>query len=69
MGEPIVVLFAVLALLGIALVVFGTLRHAGSIVVAGSALLIAIVGAWVLGLYGAATGLVALGLLRRRPRA
>ena len=65
-GDVTVVAFGVLTLVGLALVGFGALRRARILLVAGSGLLLALAGAWTIGLPGAAVGLVALGFLRRR---
>ncbi len=68
MGEPVVVGFAVLAVVGIALVLVGAVRRAVNLMVVGSAILLAIAGAWMLGPVGALVGLLAFGFLRRGPR-
>jgi hypothetical protein len=55
-GDVTVVAFGVLTLVGLALVGFGALRRARILLVAGSGLLLALAGAWTLGLPGAAVG-------------
>lgn len=66
MGDVTVVAFGVLTLVGLALVGFGALRRTRILLAAGSGLLLALAGAWTLGLPGAAVGMVALVFLRRR---
>jgi len=68
MGEPVVVGFAVLAVAGLALVLLGAVRRANNLMVVGSAVLLAIAGAWILGPAGAVVGLLAFGFLKRGPR-
>lgn len=65
MGDVTVVAFGVLTLVGLALVGFGALRRARIPLVIGGALLLALAGTWMLGLPGAAVGVVALGFLKR----
>jgi hypothetical protein len=65
-GDVTVVAFSVLTLVGLALVGFGALRRTRILLAAGSGLLLALAGAWTLGLPGAAAGIVALVFLRRR---
>ena len=67
MGDVTVTAFGILALLGLVLVVVGAVRGTRIPLVAGAALLLALAGAWVVGLPGAALGLVALAFLRRWP--
>lgn len=67
MGEVTVTAFGILALLGLVLVGIGAVRGARIPLVAGTGLLLAIAGAWVVGLPGVALGLVALAFWRRRP--
>ncbi len=59
---------AVLAVAGLALVLLGAVRRAVNLMVTGSAVLLAITGAWILGPAGAMVGLLALGFLRRGRR-
>jgi hypothetical protein len=66
-GDVTVTAFAVLALLGFVLAGVGAVRRARVPLVAGAGLLLALVGAWVVGLPGAALGLVPLVFWRRRP--
>jgi hypothetical protein len=66
-GDITVAAFGVLALLGLGLVGIGAVRRARLPLVAGGGLLLALVGAWVIGLPGIALGLVALAFWRRRP--
>jgi len=68
MGEPVVVGFAVLAVVGLALVLLGAVRRANNLMAVGSAILLAIAGAWMLGPAGTMVGLLAFGFLRRGPR-
>jgi len=68
MGEPVVVGFGVLAVVGLALFLLGAVRRVGNLMVAGSAILLAISGAWILGPAGTMVGLLAFGFLRRGPR-
>ncbi|TFG53228.1 MAG: hypothetical protein E4H37_03795 [Gemmatimonadales bacterium] len=68
MGEPVVVGFAVLAVVGLTLVAVGAVRRAVNLMVVGSAILLAVTGAWILGPAGAMVGLLAFGFLRRDPR-
>lgn len=65
MGDVTVAAFVVLTTAALALVGFGFFRRARAPVVAGAALLVSLAGAWVVGLPGAAAGLVALPFLRR----
>ena len=65
MGDVTVALFGLLALLGLALIGFGSIRRARTPIVAGAALLISLAGASIVGLPGAALGLIALAFLRR----
>ncbi len=68
MGDITVAAFAAWTLAGLALVTWGVLRRARAALTVGVALLLALVGAWVLGLPGAALGLLALAFLApRRP--
>lgn len=67
MGDVTVTAFGVLALLGLVLAGVGAVRGARGPLVAGAGLLLALIGAWVVGLPGAAVGLVALAFWRRRP--
>lgn len=66
MGDFTVVAFGVVTLVGLAMVGFGALRRVRPMLVVGAALLLAVTGAWTIGLVGAALGLVALPFLRRR---
>ena len=68
MGDITVAAFAALTLAGLALVTWGVLRRARTVLTVGVALLFALVGAWVLGLPGAALGLLALAFLGPRRR-
>jgi hypothetical protein len=63
-GDVIATAFGVLALLGLALVGVGAARGARLPLVAGTGLLLALAAAWVVGLPGAALGLVALAFSR-----
>ena len=67
MGDVTVAAFVALTLVGCGLVTWGALRRTRVALAAGGALLLALVGAWVLGLPGAALGLLALAFVRRRP--
>lgn len=67
MGEVTVVAYAALALVGISLVGVGAVRQSRGFLVAGAALLMALVGAWTIGLPGLAAGVVPLAFLKRRP--
>ena len=67
MGDVTVTTFGVLALLGFVLAGVGAVRGARVPLVAGAGLLLALGGAWVVGLPGVALGLVALVFWRRRP--
>ena len=66
MGDITVVAFSVAALAALILVGIGAARRNRTLLVAGCALLLGLVGAWTLGLPGAAIGVVALGLWKRR---
>jgi hypothetical protein len=66
-GDVTVTAFGVLALLGLVLAGVGAVRGARILLVVGTGVLLALVGAWVVGLPGAALGLVALAFWRRRP--
>ena len=68
MGEVTVVALGVLTLVGLVLVGFGALRRARTLLVVGGALLLALASTWMLGLPGAAVGVVALGFLKRGPK-
>jgi hypothetical protein len=65
-GDVTVAAFGVLTSLGLVLVGIGAVRRARLPVVAGGGLLLALAGAWVIGLPGVALGLVALAFWRRR---
>ena len=65
MGDVTVALFGLFALLGLALVGFGSIKRARKPIVAGAALLISLAGAWIVGLPGVALGLIAFAFLRR----
>ena len=65
MGDVAVTAFGVLALLGLLLAGVGVVRGARLPLVAGTGLLLALAGAWVIGLPGAALGLVALAFWGR----
>jgi len=64
-GDVAVTAFGVLALLGLLLAGVGVVRGARLPLVAGTGLLLALAGAWVIGLPGAALGLVALAFWGR----
>jgi hypothetical protein len=66
-GDVTVAAFGILALLGLLLIGIGAARRVRLPLVAGSGLLLALAGAWVLGLFGVALGLVGLAFWRRRP--
>lgn len=66
MGDVTVVAFAALAVVGLALVGWGGLRGARLPLMLGGGLLLALAGAWVVGLPGAALGAVPLAFARRR---
>jgi hypothetical protein len=66
MGDVTVAAFAGLALLGLVLAGIGGVRGTRLLLVAGGGLLLGLAGAWVVGLPGAALGLVALLFWRRR---
>ena len=67
MGDVTVTAFGILALLGLVLVGVGAVRGARIPLVAGAGLLLALGGAWVVGLPGVALGLIPLVFWRRRP--
>jgi hypothetical protein len=71
MGEVVVFAYGVAALAGLALLGVGAFRRSRTVMVAGGAILLALAGAWTLGLPGAAAGVIALGFWRpggpRRP--
>lgn len=67
MGEVTVVAYAALALVGISLVGVGAVRRSRGALVAGAALLMALLGAWTIGLPGLALGVIPLAFLKRRP--
>ena len=69
MGEIVTVAYVVLALVGLALLAIGLARRARRMIVSGSALLLALGGAWTLGPVGAVAGLLALLIPRRGPAA
>ena len=64
MGDVTVVAFGVLTLAGIVLVGFGAVRRTRILLVLGGGLLLALAGAWVIGLPGAALGVIALAFLK-----
>jgi hypothetical protein len=64
-GEATVIGFGVLALAGLLLVGMGALRRRRVLVLAGSAVLLGLAGAWVVGLPGVLAGVLPLGFLRR----
>ena len=66
MGQITVAVFVALTLAGLALVAGGVFLRSRNTMAAGAALLLTLAGAWVLGPPGAALGLLALALLRRR---
>jgi hypothetical protein len=65
-GDITALVFGGLTLVGLALVGFGVLRRSRILLIGGSGVMLAIAGAWMLGLLGAAVGAVALGFLRRK---
>jgi hypothetical protein len=65
-GDVTVAAFGVMASLGLVLVGIGAVRRARLPLVVGGGLLLALAGAWVIGLLGVALGLVALAFWRRR---
>ena len=67
MGDVTVTAFGILALLGLVLVGVGGVRGARIPLVAGAGLLLALGGAWTVGLPGVTLGLIALAFWRRRP--
>jgi hypothetical protein len=66
-GDLTVAAFGVLTSLGLVLVGIGAVRRARLPLVAGGGLLLALAGAWVIGLPGVALGLIALVFWRRTP--
>jgi hypothetical protein len=66
LGEPIVLGFGILFVIGTVLVALGAYRRALNFIFLGSAILLAIGGAWTLGILGAAIGLLPLLFLKRR---
>ena len=66
MGDVTLLAFGLLALVGLLLVGFGTTRRSRLLLVLGGALLLALVGAWIVGPPAAAIGLVPFAFLRRR---
>ena len=66
MGDIVVAGYAVAAATGIALIVVGAARRARLPLVLGCGLLLALVGAWVLGLPGLALGILPIFFLKRR---
>jgi hypothetical protein len=65
MGDVVVALYGVLAAIGLVLIGVGLFRRTRGLTVTGSALLLALAGAWTIGPPGAAAGLVAFGFLGR----
>ncbi len=65
MGEITAAWFGILAIVGLALTIFGAVRRQRWPVALGVGLLLSLAGAWVFGLAGAAIGLVMLAFLRR----
>lgn len=63
MGEPVLAWFAVATLAGIVLVVAGAVLRRRVLVAAGTGLLVALAGAWVLGPPAVLVGAVAGGLV------
>jgi hypothetical protein len=68
-SDVTVALFGLLALLGLGLVGFGSIRSSRKPIVAGVALLTSLAGAWIVGLPGVALGLIALAFWRGRSSA
>ena len=66
MGDVTVAAFGVAALAALILAVIGAVRRNRALLVTAGALLLGLAGAWTLGLPGAAIGVVALVLLKRR---
>ena len=68
MGEVTVALYVALALVGFTLAAIGALRRVPILRAAGTALLVGLAGAWIVGLPGAALGVVALVIFLARGR-
>lgn len=66
LGEPIVLGFGILFVIGTVLIALGAYRRTLNFILLGSAILLAIGGAWTLGILGAAIGLLPLLFLKRR---
>ena len=66
MGHVTLVAFGLLTLVGLILTGVGTIRRSRLLLVFGGALLLALVGAWIVGLPAAAIGLVPFAFVRRR---
>lgn len=64
MGEVVVFAYGVAALVGLALLAVGAFRRSRTAMVVGSAILLALAGAWTLGPTGALAGVIALGFWR-----
>ena len=67
MGEVTVVLLAALAVAGSLLVVLGIYARARPPMAVGIGILVAVAGAWVVGLLGIILGVVAFALFMLRP--
>jgi hypothetical protein len=68
-GDIILPAFGLLALVALTLIGLGAYRRSRLMLVLGAALIFALVGMWVIGLPGAAFGLIPLAFWRRRPSA
>ena len=66
MGHVTLVAFGMLALVGLLLAGVGTIRRFRLLLVLGGAILLALVGAWIVGPPAAALGLAPVAFLRRR---
>ena len=66
MGHVTLLTFGLLAVVGLLLVGVGTIRRSRLLLVFGGALLLALVGAWIVGPPAAAIGLVPFTFLRHR---
>lgn len=64
MGEVTLVAFGAVTIIGLGMLLLGALRRARRWVVLGAAILLAVAGAWTIGLVGILAGVVVLPFLK-----
>ena len=64
MGEVTLVAFGMVTIIGLGMLLVGALRRTRRWIVLGAAILLAVAGAWTIGLIGILAGVVALPFLK-----